>query len=282
MISFLDIGYMGRLGNQMFQFASTVGISKNLGYEVYFPIENCSNYIGNGPIDIKTGQNMKVKCDLLECFDVHTSYFRPRQEIEISYLYQEDDFKFSPRVYLIPDSTNLHGYFQTEKYFIEHRDLILKAFSFKGSIEDEAKNYLNSFVYPFSQGKSLISIHVRRGDYTLYPDHHPSCSMEYYKEAIDNFSGDEFIFLIFSDDPEWCRGEFSGNQFIIVDSGNPYVDLRIMSGCQHHIIANSSFSWWGAWLNPKEDKKVIAPKRWFGKLISKDTSDVYCSDWIII
>ena len=87
-------------------------------------------------------------------------------------------------------------------------------------------------------------------------------------------------FIIFSDDPDWCRNEFFGENYIISDLGDAYIELCAMSLCDHNIIANSSFSWWGAWLNNNPNKIVISPSKWFGPAIGKDTSDVYCKNWV--
>jgi len=275
MISFLSIGYMGRLGNQMFQFSSAVGIGKKRGYESFFPIENCSTLASSGPIDPKTGQTTNVKCDLLDCFDIPKTYFVPRDEIRPSLRYSERDFKFNPEVLNLPPSTDLHGYFQDERYFKESKDLILSVFRFK----EEYENIASGFISVLDENIKKVSLHVRRGDYTLYPNHHPVCSKDYYRSAMDKFRSDETKFLIFSDDIDWCKGEFVGEEFVFVDSGSPYSDLKIMTLCDHHIIANSSYSWWGAWLNTKENKRVIAPSSWFGPAINKDASEIYCEGW---
>jgi hypothetical protein len=281
MLSFRSIGYMGRLGNQMFQFASSVGIAKKIGYPVFFPIENCSSFYSNGPIDPKTGLNMQVKCDLTDCFNIPNEFFKSSNEIAVNYIAREKNFTFDLDMYKIPDGTDLSGYFQTEKYFKEIRNLLLEYFSFKPAIEERSSEYWKELIVNFSSGSPIISLHVRRGDYTLYPDHHPTCSEEYYNNAMSLFDPSS-KFLVFSDDIEWCREKFNSEKFHIVDSGNPYVDLKLMSLCDHHINANSSFSWWGSWLNQKEDKRVICPANWFGPLIKKDTSDVYCEGWEII
>lgn len=272
---------MGRLGNQMFQFASSVGIAEKKGTKAFFPIENCHRVSPNGPIDPKTGLKTQVKCDLLDCFQIPSEYFVPFSAISPSAIYHEGDLKFDPEVYNLPDNTDLSGYFQTEKYFSFIREKILDVFSFKWEIEKVAIDYWMSEIVPFLGDSSSVSIHVRRGDYTLYPDHHPPCSKEYYESAISLFEGD-FKFVVFSDDIEWCRENFKGEKFFCVDTGSPYVDLKIMTMCKNHINANSSFSWWGSWLNPKSDKRVVCPSRWFGPAISKDVSDVYCEGWEVI
>jgi hypothetical protein len=118
----------------------------------------------------------------------------------------------------------------------------------------------------------------------MFPDHHPPCSFNYYNNAIEELRilNKNIIYVIFSDDVEWCKTEFSDPDYIISDLENPYTEMCAMSLCDHNIIANSSFSWWGAWLNVNPDKIVIAPSNWFGSAMNKDTSDVYCKDWVII
>jgi hypothetical protein len=279
MIYFRSIGYMGRLGNQMFQFAATIGIAKERGFGAGIPIENCTRKIGNGPIDVKTGLQMYVKCDLLDCFDIPSKYLIPLSEVKPQYIYYEGDFKFNPQVLSLEPYTDLSGYFQSEEYFKKYREEILEIFSFKKEDAEEARNFLLKEIQPLSEGKNIISLHVRRGDYTLYPSHHPVCSDDYYQSAIGKFDLKNSVFLVFSDDIEWCKKKFEGDNFIFSDTSNPYLDLAIMSMCDHHIIANSSFSWWGAWLNRSEDKRVIAPSRWFGPALNKDTSEIYCEGW---
>jgi hypothetical protein len=279
-ISLKKIGYLGRLGNQMFQFASIYGIGRSLGYEAEFPIENCTTYQGGGPKDTKTGDNMKVKCDLLDCFNIPQRFYRPAAEITTTRTYQEGDFRFNPEVLSISDGTDFFGYFQTEKYFSHVRSEILDIFSFLSKHEEKANNFLRDVISKKADGKETVSLHVRRTDYTLYPGHHPTCTSEYYEKAISSFSPDSII-VIFSDDIEWCKSEFIGDRYIIVDLEDPYAELCLMTKCHSHIIANSSFSWWGAWLNTNP-KKVVAPSNWFGPLLQKNTDDVYCKNWLIL
>jgi len=270
MITFDKIGYMGRLGNQMFQFASTIGIAKKLDLEAKFPLENC----------LPENQN-HTKCDLIECFDIEQSYFIPRRHIPISRTYTESDFKYDPGTRSISDDTSLSGYFQTEKYFISHRDLICSQFKFRNEYSSAAELFIDS-QRKTSDNKRIVAMHVRRGDYVMYPDHHPVCSKDYYYRSIaeiEKAKGDSH-FVIFSDDVQWCKNEFPDDKFTVCDLNNPYSEMCAMTLCDDHIIANSSFSWWGAWLNIKSDKMVIAPISWFGKMIPKDTSDVYCNGWI--
>lgn len=274
---------MGRLGNQMFQLAAAIGIANERGFGVGIPIENCTREIGSGPIDIKTGLPTNVKCDLLDCFNIPSKYLIPFSELNPQYIYYEGDFKFNPQVLSLSPNTDLSGYFQNERYFKKYREEILETFTFKEKYPDEARTFLFEKVHPLLNGTlDIVSIHVRRGDYTLYPDHHPVCSDAYYQSAIGKFDAKNSVFLVFSDDIEWCKKKFAEDNFIFSDTDNPYLDLSIMSLCDHHIIANSSFSWWGAWLNTSENKRVIAPSEWFGPLLPKDTSEIYCEGWEII
>lgn len=284
MITFQRIGYMGRLGNQMFQFASTLGISKMLNLEAAFPIENCVQTFPIGPFDPSIGEKMLVKCDLIDCFKIDPVYFIPRGEIPVSSIFNESIFTYDDKVTQIKENTDLYGYFQTDKYFSEYTDLILSQFSFKRQYRDPAVAYIEK-IRESNKGCKIVSIHVRRGDYVMYPDHHPVCSKEYYDiciKEIKKSTKDRIKFLVFSDDTIWCKSEFSGDDFEISNLANPYSELCAMSLCDHNIIANSSFSWWGAWLNVNPEKIIFSPSRWFGNAMNKNTSDVYCKDWIIV
>ena len=276
---------MGRLGNQMFQFASTLGIADMINSDVRFPIENSRHYLNNGPFDTKSGRNMDVKCDLLDCFNGEIEkYFIESNLIETRYQFNENGFEYDPSVSNINQYTNLNGYYQTELYFNQIQDIIRKVFNFKNEYKYIGNAIYDSINNPDSK-REIISMHIRRGDYVLYPDHHPTCNIDYYKNAIkiiNDSSESHKKILIFSDDKEWCRDNFIGEEYIISENDNPYIDLYLMTLCDHHIIANSSFSWWGAWLNPNANKIVVAPSRWFGPAIIKNTSDVYCKNWKII
>ena len=283
MLTFQQIGYMGRLGNQMFQFASTLGVSNRLGFEARFPIENCLNYQGSGPFDPSIGRCMMVKCDLMDCFDIDPEYFIPQRHINQEHYYHENKFGYNTETEALLDNVSLSGYFQTEKYFSEFRDLILSQFVFNSPYRDSAESYIQT-IREKNKDSVIASIHIRRGDYTMFPDHHPPCSLDYYNAAKKELSAlnDNIIYVIFSDDIEWCKKEFNDPSYVISDLNNPYTEMCAMSLCDHNIIANSSFSWWGAWLNKKSDKIVIAPSQWFGKLLINDTSDIYCKNWIKI
>ena len=130
--------------------------------------------------------------------------------------------------------------------------------------------------------KYTVSLHIRRGDYLKLQHLHRVLTLEYYKKAIKYFTS-EHTFVIFSDDIEWCKSNI-GSYFKYVEyiQDEDYVELFLMSKCQHNIIANSSFSWWGAYLNTYKKKITIAPKKWFGPKGFKNVDDLFLKNWILI
>ena len=173
-------------------------------------------------------------------------------------------------------STKLHGYFQSEKYFSKYRKQILEIFS----PTDIIINNLNEKYGNVLKG-NVNSLHIRRGDYVGLPNHHPLTPIDYYKDSV-KMLGDDSVYLIFSDDINWCKENlnFIKNKFF-VDNLSDYEEIYLMSLCNNNIIANSTFSWWGAWLNQNPNKKVISPKIWFGDALHHNiNSDIYCDGWV--
>jgi hypothetical protein len=170
-----------------------------------------------------------------------------------------------------PDNIDIFGHFQSEKFFHHIRNELINDFTFKNA---------DNMSLPDGD---YVAVHVRRGDYmtpTNLQYHHP-CSPEYYIEAMSKFDS-KTKFVVLSDDLEWCRQQsfFNGCEFW---QGKDLAhDMYVMTKAKHNIIANSSFSWWGAWLNQNYDKIVIAPKKWFGDIANIDSSDVIPESWIKI
>jgi len=266
----MSVGFNGRLGNQLFQIASTIGVSRSLGYDVYFPSENFY-------VDVDSAHSYRG-CKVMEAFKFSDKLLIGSETLRSSIKFTFDegnDFKYNSNIEKIPDNTDLFGYFQNERYFIHCREEILNLFSFR----EEISNFADAH-YPI-QGDS-VSLHVRRGDYLSSPDHHPTQDISYYKESLD-FVGAKNVY-VFSDDIKWCETNIrmDGYNWNYVDVENPYISMYMMTQCDNNIICNSSFSWWGAWLNKSENKKVVAPSKWFGPAIKKDPSDVYGKNWKVI
>ena len=190
-----------------------------------------------------------------------------------------------------PDNVNLDGYFQTEKYFENIKDSIREDFQF----QDEILNPCKEMVDSLGDGRKIF-LHIRRGDpklpwaYVNLENAHPLQTWEYYGEALKQFPEDIPV-LVFSDVIEWCQEQefFKSDRFIMSETKEefpdgqrvPWTDLCLMSLCTDAIIANSSYSWWGAWLIDNPDKKVIAPKNWFGKQFDHyNMNDLIPEGWI--
>jgi hypothetical protein len=206
----------------------------------------------------------------------------------------EKDFHFDEELLnLCPNDVSLHGFFQTEKYFKHISDEIRKDFTFHDDLTIPVKGFLDGL-------KDPIFLHVRRGDpnlvdargfkwsYTQCSDQHPPQPLEYYEEALKLFPEDQEVVVV-SDSPEWVLEQelFKPDRFYVSTpeekypdgSYTPYVDLCIMANCKGGIIANSTLSWWGAWLQNGAGK-IVAPKMWFGPAYANNnTSDLYCGGW---
>jgi hypothetical protein len=270
MISCLTLGFNGRLGNQLFQIASTIGTARKTGYEVYFPAEN---FMINPNLP-----HSYQGCKVMEGFNFNRDLLMRSEDLSgsIKYRFSEgDNFKYITSINSIGDFTDLHGYFQNEKYFLDSRDEILDLFTFR-------KEIINLGDSNWNIESDSVSLHVRRGDYIQSPDHHPTQDIEYYTKALE-MVGARNVY-VFSDDIKWCSENlgFNGYKWNYLNIEDPYVSMYLMTKCGNNIICNSSFSWWGAWLNPMSDKKIIAPLKWFGPLINKDTSGICPPSWIRI
>lgn len=281
MITYNKIGHFGRLGNQMFQFAATVGIARKANQGFAFPKENTEV---PSIEDFKDGVRREVYFDLPKYFPNVERTLAPLEQIQTYHIAQEPYFHFCPDLFTVPDQTNLMGYFQSEKYFEHCSDLILGYFQFNNQIAKQAQNILPKI----SGNPELVSVHIRVGDYKGLQQFHPVMDADYYFDAMMQFTDQNHetdkYFLIFSDDMEYAKHLFGENEGIIYMEGNdPAVDMCAMSMCDHNIIANSSFSWWAAWLNTNTNKKVVAPRKWFGPAYKgvHDTKDLYPQSWIV-
>ena len=259
-VSFNGLGNEGRLGNQMFQYAFIRGMSKRYGYDFIIPDPDANRFDNYGLFDCfelsgcKTGEG---QYQTLECRDTQFN-----QEFLDN----------------CTDNTNYSGVFQTEKYFDNVDKELREDFTFKKAYLDPCKEFIDSI-------GDAIFLHVRRGSpnitgnrgekwsYQMLQDYHPLMKKEYYLEALSYFDESKKV-VVLSDTIDWCKKQdwLQGDRFLFSDSSYevfedgasvPYVDLCLMSLCSGGIIANSSMSWWGAWLQNDTDK-IIAPKPWYG------------------
>lgn len=263
-ISFNLLGHHGRLGNQMFQYATIKSIATKHGYEFTIP-----------PSDFRDPWHDHQLFDAFELHSLSKSNIRINNAPK---RVKEEYFHFNKELYdNCPDDVDLLGYFQTEKYFSEISEEVKKDFTFKESISSVAKEYLNQI-----DSDEIISLHIRRGDYVNQP-WHGCCPLEYYDKSLSILNSDLPV-IIFTDDPKWVLKQniFESDRFYVSQGNSNLFDMCLMTLCNYHIIANSSFSWWGAWLS--SSKKVIVPERWFGPPLSEqnDTKDLIPERWIKI
>ena len=263
MIGFNALGRMGRLANQMFQYASLKGIATHHGYDYM---------IAYHPDAVDDGIGNMLRTELFDSFDlkVRTGLFNAPTLSERVHNFDQQFFDECP------DNVTLQGYFQTEKYFKHIEDEIREDFTFKDDILAPCKEMIEDVENP-------VALHVRRTDYVINSANHPPCTLDYYKKALSHFEAHRNV-IVFSDDPAWCNEQelFSGEHFMISENEDNRIDLCLMSLCDDFIIANSTFSWWGAWLSANVDKKVIAPRQWFGAegyTKSHNTKDVTPDGW---
>lgn len=278
MIGYNRLGSNGRLGNQMFQYAALRGIATNLGYEWTVPSPVGSHQTNYG---------------LFECFEMKSVKENNFGLVPNNFpTYKANTGAFDEEFFNnCPDNCNIEDYFQTEKYFTHIKDKIREDFKFKEEHLELCKEFI-------SQIGDVIFLHVRRGDYVNLQYYHPVCELEYYEKALEKF--DENIpVLIFSDDIDWCSRQkiFSSDRFFLSQNNEkypyahldadgqmrhsliPYIDLCLMSLCSGGIIANSSMSWWGAWLIENPTHPIIAPKKWYGPAAKVDDSDLIPERW---
>jgi len=197
----------------------------------------------------------------------------------------EPHFHYWPEINHVPRDSFLVGYWQSEKYFKTYASAVRADFTFTPPLTD-----VNAELSEQIARVNAISLHVRRGDFLSNPvnmNKHGVCPLNYYKEAISYIAErvEAPHWFIFSDDMDWVRKNLkidSPCRHVVHNSGpESYNDMRLMSLCRHHIIANSSFGWWGAWLNPGREKIVVAPKRWFNDYAA-DTGDLLPEGWVAL
>jgi hypothetical protein len=256
------LGEMGRFGNQLFQIAATIGIARRNGCSFVFPPWPYARHFEFPIPQIRWVRQFE-------------------RRIPRTFGYEE---------IVIDRATELFGFFQSERYFAHCADEVRHYFTPHHALSELLEKGFGDLL-----AAKTCSVHVRRTDYVGNPIWPDLAADGYYERAMSQFDSDT-TFVIFSDDIEWCKARFSSRSLFFVEALSAVEDLFLMARCWGHIIANSTFSWWGAWLDPNPDKKVIAPARWIAGEVADpsvphrfrsgnfggyfDTSDIVPPGWI--
>lgn len=302
MISYDRLGSNGRLGNQMFQYAALRGIAANRGFSWKIPnksIPSITDYCIQLPFKMKhlKEENIGMNNTNYSQNEMHSFYSLASSNPNVKNVI-ERSFEFDENLYNnVEDNTNIDGFFQSEKYFINIEDEIREDFEFI----DKILNPCQEFVSQFSD---VIFLHVRRGDAFGFEHLCQNKTFEdYYGPALENFN-DNVAVIVCSDEIEWCKEQefFKGDRFYLSESNErfdskcwlwldgkpeyrsstiPYIDLCLMSLCNGGITATSSLSWWGAWLQKNRTNDILVPEPWFGPELMRNnnTKDLIPTDW---
>lgn len=261
--SFNHMGNLGHLGNQMFQFAALLGMGIKHDRKICIPHKNTFG----------TAYYTELRSNIYDAFDIQAHGYgisRYQTVKEAHFEFDSDLFENPPS-----ESANLYGFFQSEKWFSHCKPQIKTAFTFKPEYQEIAEEMRKQL------SGEVIAVHVRRTDYLTNPNHE-ALGLDYYEKALAELPQDIKV-IVFTDDPEWAKVQeiFPDDRFFVSETDCPYTDMALMSLCDYHVIGNSTFSWWGAWLS--DSKKVIAPKDWFGApLEANDLTDLYCEGWTVL
>tara|TARA_R110000868_G_scaffold28093_1_gene105740 strand:+ start:4586 stop:5476 length:891 start_codon:yes stop_codon:yes gene_type:complete len=286
-ISFNTLGEFGRLGNQMFQYAFLLGLHSKYGYDIAIPSSNF--------------KNAWRQHQLFETFTLNSLKKENIIRTDREHFVRERQFHFDENIFnQALDNTDYLGYFQSEKYFEHCKNLVIKNFEFLNPIQEKCLKFMKQF-----DGKTVLSIQVRRGDYIGRPHEFPIPNEEYFQKCFDLIGHYDYA-IIFSDDCEWCESQkiFSPDNILIsktydevnynkddenlMSNNSNLYDLCLMTMCNKHIISNSSFGWWGAWL--ANSSITCYPNPWFGSsymnsihsdfAVMIQLKDLFPNDWV--
>jgi hypothetical protein len=290
----------GGLGNQLFQYAFARSVSLHLKTEFKLDINPFSTYYKIRKYSLNhfnTKQQLTRDWDFFgfvwlikqnKLFNIFYKYLRLKSKL-MPFYYPQQTFHFDPRVFS-KNGTYFDGFWVTEKYFKNIEPILRKELTLVKPFSKENQTMLKKI-----KETNAVSIHVRRyitsadKNFGATSELHGTCSIDYYKKAIEHIKQCENNphFFIFSDNYEWAIKNLKHLPYkmTFLNSANKkdYEDLMLMASCKHNIIANSTFSWWGAWLNPNKNKIVIAPSKWFNNVKENvSTKDVIPESWIKI
>lgn len=264
---------LGRTGNNLFQYAAGRALAEKHRTEL---VMDGSWFRRSDWESVRMIENLPIKARLTRSCPVASKALkritgRHHFEFFTKSIHREppEDTSFDPDVLMLPDNTVLFGYFQTPFYFHNIEGEIRKDLSFESrKLDNESQLIAASLSKEHS-----VAVHVRRTDY-IGNSNTEVCGSDYYRNCFSRFRElyREASFYLFSDDPDWCRNHFSESGVSVIDcrasNFDPLNDLHLMSLAHHHIIANSSYSWWGAWLGNKPGQKVLMPDQWFRGIAS--------------
>lgn len=284
---------IGGLGNQMFQYAAGRAVAERHGVPLLLDVSGFKDY------DLR-----RYELNVFAIFagiageEQLTAIIRPPQQQGLwgglkkrligalsQSVLQEASFTYDARIEAARPPLFLDGYWQSEKYFAHLAPAMRREFTLKSGLDQANIEMLRQIK---GAGSGAVSLHIRRGDYVNNPhtaQYHGVCSLDYYRAAVQRMSQRVASphFFVFSDDHAWVQTNLdlphATTLVQVNDAEHGMFDMELMKSCGHHIIANSSFSWWGAWLNPSPDKVVIAPLQWFREP-SNDTRDLLPPAWI--
>jgi len=293
MITFYELGQLGRLGNQLFQYAALKSLGLERGYEVKIP-------------DPKTRIWHGQQC-LLSNFNIESDYFTDKDIQTLSYSYSEPSHEYyDHNFFTLPDNINISGFFQSTLYFEKHKKQIIKELTPKEEFLDAAKMNLSKIKEKFS-GYEIVSLHMRRGDNTDNTDPNQvaantsyggnkltedSFYYKYFKKATSKFKNKKVKFLIFtggkrftddnSEDIKWCKENFSTNDFLFSEGNSSMEDFCLLTSCDHHILSHiSSFGWWASYIDKKENI-TVAPLKYDPETLYNYREGFYPKRWVLV
>jgi hypothetical protein len=262
----------GGLGNQMFQWAYGMSLSVKHNLPFYLDISFYENQFGCTPRNFSLEKFPNLDFKLFKGWDsLHKNFSTPQAKIiKDDSIFREIEIQENFLYYL-------EGYWGSEKYFSENSDIIHRCLSYDNNFIEKIKNSIYKKVFI----NNVTSLHIRRTDYVTSNGYHPVQPITYYMEALSFIKEYDFLY-VFSDDIEWCKKNLQFENILFVEGLDDLEDMWLMSLCKNNIIANSTFSWWGAWLNRNSNKIVISPSRWLGPSAGIIENDIIPPGWIKI
>jgi hypothetical protein len=295
MSDFVAVRLIGGLGNQMFQYAMGRSLAAKYGAPLVLDKSEFHYYRVHPFLldQYRLAPDAKLisRATLGGRLRTRAQTWRLGRLSEAK-VYSEPHFHFSPAVFDSRPPVTLDGYWQSPRYFEAIRDRLVEDFTIKTPPSAYLKASSEKFAKLRAEGKTIVGLHFRRGDYVSNPQAnkvHGTCENDYYLKALAFLLDTEEArrrahVVVFSDEPDWVRDNFDSGLPTSFQSNpdplRPFEDIQLMKECDHLVMANSSFSWWGAWLGARPGRKVVAPKQWFRAGDTKIVTDLYDPSWV--